>query len=345
MSPKVRGGDGASLTGFEAFQATLKKILSRMDGNLSLNERWHTLGTYLDGYCYDKDIQNLSQKCAEVLASVSKEVGPSSQPSMQLTAVSCVVFDRLVGWVGHRYPPLMAVLQAVRSVIYGGLFIGKQDMDLQDGILDGDLFGKDILPVAMSVYSEDTYFDELKYQEGIKSANGPPSVAETKFKEQEQRLEYYKKMYVKTLFTAWRSSTVKEKKIESEFAALREQLADLTSYHETRSNELRDKIAKLELENAALIAQVRHLQSKTISEPPSPIQAFTPEFCAADTAVSPIMVRESFKDPFRADQPHTAPAAIPAGPLVGVSRVAGPLEVAKSVDRIHNGHRLAKEDT
>ena len=47
------------------------------------------------------------------------------------------------------------------------------------------------------------------------------SVAETKFKEQEQRLEYYKKMYVKTLFTAWRSSTVKEKKIESEFAALR----------------------------------------------------------------------------------------------------------------------------
>ena len=56
-----------------------------------------------------------------------------------------------------------------------------QDMDLQDGILDGDLFGKDILPVAMSVYSEDTYFDELKYQEGIKSANGPPRCVLVKY--------------------------------------------------------------------------------------------------------------------------------------------------------------------
>ena len=80
MSPKVRGGDGASLTGFEAFQATLKKILSRMDGNLSLNERWHTLGTYLDGYCYDKDIQNLSQKCAEVCTAVRYLEEPCAPP-------------------------------------------------------------------------------------------------------------------------------------------------------------------------------------------------------------------------------------------------------------------------
>ncbi len=37
-----------------------------MDGNLPLNERWQTLGTYLDGYMYDPDITVLATRCTEV---------------------------------------------------------------------------------------------------------------------------------------------------------------------------------------------------------------------------------------------------------------------------------------
>lgn len=41
-----------------------------MDRTLSLNERWHLLGTFIEGYTYDQDAATLSQKCTEVCLSL-----------------------------------------------------------------------------------------------------------------------------------------------------------------------------------------------------------------------------------------------------------------------------------
>lgn len=48
-----------------------------------------------------------------------------------------------------------------------------QDIALQDGILDGDLFGTDILPVALSVFNGQTYFEALEYADGLLAQANP----------------------------------------------------------------------------------------------------------------------------------------------------------------------------
>ena len=49
------------------------------------------------------------------------------------------------------------------------LLPAHQETGLQDSILNGDLLGPDILPLALSVYSEDTYFEELRYRDSLRS--------------------------------------------------------------------------------------------------------------------------------------------------------------------------------
>jgi len=254
-------------TGFEGFQAILKRILSRMDRSLSLNERWHLLGTFIEGYTYDQDAATLSQKCTEVLTGVAKDCNGKEEPSVAMTAVGCVVFDRLVGWIGHRHPSLLSVLQAVRGILYDALFMNNQETGLQDSILNGDLLGPDILPLALSVYSEDTYFEEIRYRDSLKSqVKGVPSDAEARYEALSAERDELRSSYTKTLFTAWRSTTHKEKHTQAEFRALRERLADLEAHNETRTLEMRDRIAKLEKENEGLQRQIRQLNQRKMSE-------------------------------------------------------------------------------
>lgn len=57
---------------------------------------------------------------------MAKDCHGKSEPSVDMTAVGCVVFDRLVGWIGHRHPSLLSVLQAVRGIVYDALFMDNQ---------------------------------------------------------------------------------------------------------------------------------------------------------------------------------------------------------------------------
>eukprot|EP00668_Euglena_longa_P001841 GGOE01002161.1.p1 GENE.GGOE01002161.1~~GGOE01002161.1.p1 ORF type:complete len:403 (+),score=90.88 GGOE01002161.1:77-1285(+) len=283
VSPKARVTDSPdSGSGFEAFQQRLKKILSRMDGNLPLNERWQTLGTYLDGYCYDPDVSALASRCTEVLEAV---MGDSKLPTPcpEVTAVGCVVLDRLIGWVGHRYPPLLAVMKAVRAILHDAIFLDKENIALQDNILDGDLFGTDVLPVALSVFNGQTYFEALEYADGLLAqANPCPSDAEVRYQQLTLKADHWKKSYVKTMFTAWRHMTVTERHTMKEMKELREQLASLSSYNDTRTQHLKDSMAAMEREIESQQQQIRLLNRAALDAKAPSKAAFAPRPVVTD---------------------------------------------------------------
>ncbi len=59
--------------------------------------------------------------------------------------------------------------------------LSRQDLALQDAILDGDLFGTDLLPVAMSVFNGQSYFEALDQHEGFQAqVAGCPRCADGK---------------------------------------------------------------------------------------------------------------------------------------------------------------------
>eukprot|EP00667_Euglena_gracilis_P009208 EG_transcript_9353 len=313
VSPKTRAADsfdGAS--GFEAFQLRLKKILSRMDGNLPLNERWQTLGTYLDGYCYDPDVSALASRCTEVLEGVMNDTKGLSAPCPEVTAVGCVVLDRLIGWVGHRYPPLLAVMRTVRGILHDALFVDKEDIALQDGILDGDLFGTDILPVALSVFNGQTYFEALEYADGLLAqANPCPSDAEVRYQQLTLKAEHWKKSYVKTMFTAWRHMTVTERHTMKEMKELREQLASLSSYNDTRTQHLKDSVAAMEREIEQQQQQIRllnraALDAKSPSKAANAVRPAMTDYRPAATAAAAPPPGEASAHP--ADHPRPTSA-------------------------------------
>lgn len=246
-------------SGFEVMQQVLRKVCAKMEGNITLNEKWLALSTYLEGYFYDQDTATIADKCQEVLSQAAFETKDLPKPCMPLTAAGCVVMDRLINWVGHHHPPLFAVFRAVRQILYQSVFSGKIDMSFQDAMMDGDLIAPEMLPLAMSVYSEPGFFDDIKYVQAQRAAFGPPQEMQKKYDELNGRLEYWKKQHLKLLFTSWRSHTSREKHVKAEMDTLQQHLADVTVYNDQKMAEYREKCGRLERENEHLKLQLKEL--------------------------------------------------------------------------------------
>jgi len=269
-------GDDRDSSGFEVMQAVLRKVVARMTNDISLNEKWLALSTYLDGYYYDTDTATLAQQCHAVLNQAEKDTANLPKPAQPMTAAGCLVLDRLINWVGHRHPPLLSVFRCIRHIIYESTFLDKTDMSFQDPLLDGDLLAPEVLPLAMSVYSEPTYYDELRYNQGLRAAYGPPQEMQKKYDEINNRLSYYRREQLRTLFSSWKSSTVKEKQTQAAFAELQQQLADVTSWHEKRTAEIRERCGRIERENEALKTTISDLKRQLMEGRPADPRSPTP---------------------------------------------------------------------